>query len=319
MRIKELIGQPESEQLEFKEARNSIGNDDIFKYCVGIANVGGGHLLLGVAENPRRVVGTKAVKDVVKMREMVRERTEIRVKIWEEQFSGGRVVVFEIPSRPQGVAHRYDGRFFTRVGQRLTTIPDEELRKIYLEGKRPWERDVALHGCNVENILQLLDTREFFNFLGRFYPSDSSNVLGELERRDLIQDDGGGRYSILNKGALLLANDLRDFPDLSRKALRIITYRGEGKIGAFTSDTIEYRGYAVGFERLVEGIMERLPRDEIIEAALREERKLVPEVVIREILANALVHQDLTMTGIWPTVSIYRNRVSIKNGGRPYR
>ena len=317
-KIEELIGQPESERLEFKAAGGGEFNKGrICEYCVGIANVGGGHLLLGVAEKSGRIVGTKAIGNVVKMREFIHGRTEIRVKIREEILSGKRIVVFEIPPRPSGKAYRCDGRYFTRIGQELMKMSDEELKKIHFEGKEPWEQDVALQGCGVEGVLQLLDSREFFGFLERPYPSDSSNVLGELERRDLIQDDGGGRYSILNKGALLLANDLRDFPDLSRKALRVITYGEEGKVGNPTSDTIDYRGYAVGFERMVEGVMERLTRGEIIKGPLRHERKLVPEVVMREILANALVHQDLELAGIRPTVSVYQNRVSITNAGAP--
>ena len=38
---------------------------------------------------------------------------------------------------------------------------------------------------------------------------------------------------------------------------------------------------------------------------------------MREILANALVHQDLELAGIRPTVSVYQNRVSITNAGAP--
>lgn len=45
--------------------------------------------------------------------------------------------------------------------------------------------------------------------------------------------------------------------------------------------------------------------------------KLVPEIVIRELVANALIHQDLTMTGASVMVEIYSNRVEISNPGEP--
>ena len=48
---------------------------------------------------------------------------------------------------------------------------------------------------------------------------------------------------------------------------------------------------------LVRFVMEQLPQNEVIEDALRKEVKLVPEVVIRELVANALIHQDFTMAG----------------------
>ncbi|MHB1530385.1 MAG: ATP-binding protein [Acidiferrobacteraceae bacterium] len=55
----------------------------------------------------------------------------------------------------------------------------------------------------------------------------------------------------------------------------------------------------------------------MIEDALRKETKLVPEVEIRELVANALIHQDLTIGGASVMVEIYSNRVEISNPGEP--
>ncbi|MDX1695984.1 MAG: ATP-binding protein [Ketobacteraceae bacterium] len=55
----------------------------------------------------------------------------------------------------------------------------------------------------------------------------------------------------------------------------------------------------------------------MIEKALRKETKLLPDVVIRELLANALIYQDMEMTGVSPVVEIYDNRVEITNPGEP--
>jgi hypothetical protein len=52
----------ENEVLEFKEAKNQFSTDKLLEYCVAIGNEGGGHLLLGIKNDPPRlVVGTKAV------------------------------------------------------------------------------------------------------------------------------------------------------------------------------------------------------------------------------------------------------------------
>ncbi len=63
--------------------------------------------------------------------------------------------------------------------------------------------------------------------------------------------------------------------------------------------------------------MAQLPQNEVIEDALRKEVKLVPEVVIRELVANALIHQEISMTGSSVMVEIYSNRVEISNPGEP--
>jgi ATP-dependent DNA helicase RecG len=68
---------------------------------------------------------------------------------------------------------------------------------------------------------------------------------------------------------------------------------------------------------LIRFIMGQLPQNEVIEDALRKEVKLVPEVAIREVVANALIHQDFSMTGASVMAEIYANRVEISNPGEP--
>ena len=47
------------------------------------------------------------------------------------------------------------------------------------------------------------------------------------------------------------------------------------------------KGYAVGFQGLVQYVMSQLPQNEVIENAIRKDTKLVPEIIIRELIANA--------------------------------
>ncbi len=63
--------------------------------------------------------------------------------------------------------------------------------------------------------------------------------------------------------------------------------------------------------------MSQLPQNEVIEAAIRNEVKLVSEIAIRELVANALIHQDFTIGGTLMVVEIYSDRVEISNPGEP--
>ncbi len=63
--------------------------------------------------------------------------------------------------------------------------------------------------------------------------------------------------------------------------------------------------------------MDQLPQNEVIEDALRKEVKLVPEIAIRELIANALIHQDLLIGGTSVMVEIYSDRIEISNPGEP--
>ena len=109
---------------------------------------------------------------------------------------------------------------------------------------------------------------------------------------------------------------MHDYPDISRKSVRIIDYSGLSKLQT-RLDQIFTRGYAVGYQDLVQSIYAQLSQNEVIEHALRKELKLVPDVIIRELLANALIHQDFTCTGASVMIEIYSDRVEISNPGEP--
>jgi ATP-dependent DNA helicase RecG len=164
-------------------------------------------------------------------------------------------------------------------------------------------------------VVQLLDIQTFFDLMRLPYPTDQTGVIDRLLEERLIERSAAG-FNILHIGAVLLAKNLRQFPDISRKAARVIVYAGESKMKTI-SDLTGEKGYAVGFTGLVQYVMGKLPQNEVIEDAIRKEVKLVPEVVIRELLANALIHQDFNITGTSPIVEIFSNRVEISNPGEP--
>ena len=65
--LKKWIRLAESEHLEFKQAGRQFDSEKLTRYCVALANEGGGKLILGVTDKlPRRVAGTVAFPDVGK-------------------------------------------------------------------------------------------------------------------------------------------------------------------------------------------------------------------------------------------------------------
>ncbi|WP_419628221.1 ATP-binding protein, partial [Thiolapillus sp.] len=238
-----------------------------------------------------------------------------RVEVIEVNHPDGRVVVLQIPSRPKGTAYHYDGAYLMRSGEELIPMSEDQLRKIFAEGQPSWLEQVALQGLSAQDVVQFLDTQSFFELLNQPYPTEQSGVLERLLAERLVQQSDTG-YAILNIGALLLAKSLHTFEGIGRKAARVVVYSGESKMDTL-SDLTGGKGYAVGFRGLVQYVMGRLPQNEVIEDAIRKEVKLVPEVVIRELLANALIHQDFELTGTSPMVEVYADRVEISNPGEP--
>jgi len=306
----------ETQILEFKEAKNQFGNKKLYRYCVAMANEGGGHLLLGIADKPPRpVVGTTAFNDPIGMASKIFQAIGFRVDIQKVAHPDGRVLVFVIPPRPSGTAYHHEGAYLMRSGEELVPMSEDQLRRIFAEGQPEWLRNVAVSAISAQDVVQLLDTQTFFDLLDLPYPTDQTGVIARLKDERLIEQSETG-FSILNIGALLLAKTLKSFPSVSRKAPRVILYDGESKLKT-KSDVTGDKGYAVGFVGLVNYVMGQLPQNEVIEEAIRKDVKLVPEVVIRELLANALIHQELEMGGVSPVVEIYSNRVEVSNPGEP--
>lgn len=311
-----LSAPSEHQCLEFKEAKTQFDNRKLYKYCIALANEGGGNLLLGVSNAmPRRVVGTIAFDNPIEMASKLFQAVGFRVDLEEVQHPDGRVLIFHIPGRPKGTAYSFEGAYLMRVGEELTPMSEDQLRRIFAEGQPDWLEQPVQSGVSAQDVVQLLDTQAFFDLLKLPYPVDQTGVLDRLKAERLIFEDNGS-FSISHLAAVVLAKDLKSFERIARKAPRVVVYEGKSKLHT-KSDISGVRGYAVGFQGLVKYVMSQLPQNELIEDALRVESKLLPEVVIRELLANALIHQDFEERGTSPMVEIYSDRLEISNPGEP--
>lgn len=125
-------------------------------------------------------------------------------------------------------------------------------------------------------------------------------------------------YAITNMGALLFAKKLGDFETVARKGVRVIVYDGVSKLKVKDGkDVTGQKGYAAGFEALIDFVYDQLPASEEIAAALRKTTHAYPKKAVREIVGNAIVHQDLTERGTGITVEVYDDRVEVTNPGLP--
>ena len=144
----------EHRHLEFKEAKNQFDSRKLYEYCVAIANGGGGHLLLGIADKPPRpVVGTQAFQNPVKTEEKIFQKLRFRVEIEEVTHPGGRVLVFHIPSRPRGTAYQVDGKYMTRAGSALVPMTEDQLRSIFGESPTDWNKSAHASELVTANLL----------------------------------------------------------------------------------------------------------------------------------------------------------------------
>lgn len=307
----------EDEHLEFKEAKNQFDNTKLFEYCVALANERGGKLILGVTDRPpRRVVGTQAFLDAEIIKARLVEKFNLRIEVETIRHPDGRVLVFHIPSRPIAFALHHEGAYLMRVGEALVPMTFDQLKRISEEGDPDFLSRVDLSDLSSDQVVRLLDTQSYFDLVKQPYPPRRESVLERFVVEKLIHDRSG-QYDITNLAAILFAKNMRDFDLLARKAPRIIVYEGKGKF-VIRSDQPWLKGYATGFESLIEYINSHLPSNEFVGKALRETSGMFPEIAVRELVANALIHQDFNETGTSVTIEIYSDRMEITNPGKPY-
>lgn len=312
-----LTVRSENECLEFKSAANKYDFEKFVDYCVALANEGGERILLGITDKaPREVVGTKAFEEPERTVAGIRDRLGLKVSFDEVAHPKGRVLVFHVPSRPMGQPVHHKGRYLMRSGEELVPMTPDFLKTIVLEGAPDWALRSAMTECDGDRVVQLLDTQSYFDLLNLPYPATREAVLERFASERLIErsDD---TWSITNLGAILFAKKLESFDRLSRKAARVIVYEGSNKL-ATKLDKLGTKGYAVGFQGLVEFINGLVPSNEFIEEALRKEVKMFPEIAVRELVANALIHQDFNESGASVMVELYSDRMEISNPGRPF-
>lgn len=330
--IEELRLQPqELPWLEFK--RDNINPQEIGKRCSALANAAriegrdNGYMLWGIVDATHAVVGTRFDPASYKVggqefQLWLAQRLQPSVAF---NFRGinhpdGRVVLLEIPaanSAPVAFANIP----YIRIGSTTPKLTDyPERYRALIDSLRPyaWENGVARQYATGDNVLELLDYTQYFRFTNQPLPDNRAGVFDRLTADALIEKDVGQRWNITNLGAILFAATLEGFGgSMSRKAVRLVVYDGRNRAARVTHRLDGAKGYACGFEGLVEYINGLVPQNEHIGRAMREARPLFPELAVRELIANALIHQDMTVTGAGPQVEIFNDRMEITNPGCP--
>ena len=179
-----------------------------------------------------------------------------------------------------------------------------------------FEERYTKQDLELADALRLLDFTVYFDIRNIPQPSDNNGVAHYMVEEGIIVRQDNGLFAITNLGAILFAKRLTDFPRISRKAIRVVQYQGNNRLNMLKED-VGGKGYVVGFEGLIKYIEALLPTQEVIAGALREKKTAYPSIAVREAVANALIHQDFSVTGTGPVVEIFEKRIEITNSGTP--
>jgi predicted HTH transcriptional regulator len=319
----------ETEWVEFKASNDDP--EEIGEYLSALANSAAlngkafAYLIWGVENQTHRIIGTKFSPSASKKGNEPLETWLLRLLTPKIHFHFYEFVVDDKPVvlLEVGRAFRHPVRFqnneFIRIGpvkKPLKEAPDRERQLWRIFDQMPFEDGVAAERVSSEDVLRLLDYPAYFELMNRPLPEARAGLLQALKDDELIQPVDAGGWNIMNLGAVLFAKRLADFRSLERKAMRVILYRGNSRVVTVKEQTGS-KGYASGFKGLIDYINGLVPSNEVIKQALRKTVPMYPELAIRELVVNALIHQDFFVTGAGPMVEIFEDRMEISNPGMP--
>ena len=328
--LRELCALPgETEWVEFK--KDNDNPQEIGEYISALSNSAAlcgktnAYLVWGVENEQHQIVGTSFTPSTAKKGNEELESWLLRLLTPRIHFyfytlvmDNKSVVILEI-ARAAHNPVQFQGIEYIRVGsykKKLKEFPEKE-RALWREfDETPFEGMIALERVSEDEVLKLLDYPAYFDLLDLSLPDNRQGILDRLHADELISSCDAGGWNITNLGAILFAKNLDSFKQLRRKVMRVVVYKDSSRVETVREQE-SAKGYACGFEGLIGYINNLLPSNEVVGEALRKDVPMYPELAVRELVANALIHQDFFIKGTGPMVEIFPDRMEITNPGIP--
>ena len=315
---------PESEcnELDWKLTLSEDKARLVEHLCAFANHAGGGCLVFGVASDS--AVPGISLSEIERISNQItnlgRDAVEPAIQIDHAGLNhGGNDLLFVYipesnvkPVHPRG---KPEHESYIRSGGTTRKASRQDIGSMMLHSKTPrWEDLHATLLMTEDEVLVTLDSDHIFKLLDQTPPMNIEERLRWMQESSFIERRPAGGAYITNLGAITAARDLTPFEALQRKPARVVVFEGLNK-SKLRSDIQGKRGVALTFPKLIQYVTNQLPTSEVIEQALRRKVTLYPTLALREVIANALIHQDFTVPGAGPLIAIFDDRIEISNPG----
>jgi ATP-dependent DNA helicase RecG len=280
-----------------------------------MATAFGGTIDIGIEDDAEEPIPTQRVDTALpeRIRRRISELT-VNVSVTTEIVTadnGGQYIALRIP-RSTALPSMSDGRYLIRTGDsRAPVVGDDVLRLANERATFPWETQVFDAPADAG------DRDKVAGFVARIRQSDRVKATVKekadaeiLEHYALVRDRRLTNLGILCVGKQTDRNRLGTAP-----VVQVIKYDADDK----KVSKLVWDDYALSPMELIEAIWTAVPEFketyEIPDGLLRSSVPAYDEVVVRELLVNALVHRPYTQRGdIF--LNLHPDRLQIVNPGR---
>ena len=303
----------ESEHFEFKEAKQRYDFEELVKYCVALANEGGGRMILGVTDTiPRRVTGTEAFGNLERTKAGLTERIHLRIDAEELLHPDGRVLVFHVPSRPIGAPIHYEGRYFMRSGGNLVPMLPGVLKRIFDESGADYTAEVCPKATRDD-----LDPSAIEDLRNRWIKKSKNEKLHSLPADQLLCDAELVVSDGITYAALVLCGKKEALGRLLAQAEVIFEYRSSDVSGPAQHREEFRQGFFSFYDDLWSLINLRNDKQHFQDGLFIWDIPTFNESAVREAMLNAISHRDYRMGGSVFIRQFPRRLEIVRPGGFP--
>ena len=292
----------EGQLLDHKSLRAVTGKtadwNEIAKDCIAFANATGGRLLVGVEDGqnlppPGQQIPTD-LPDT--LRRKLAERT-VNVTVLPNVViatNGGQYIEMRIP-RAIAVASTTDGRYFLRVADQSKPVTGDDVMRLASERSAlPWETQTTLHIPRAE-----ADTAKRDKLLQALRASDRVKPSVKEKTDDELLDHyqlAQGTY-LTHLGILCIGRQSHRAQLTTAPVIQFIKYDERGQ----KVNKLLWDDHTQSPMEMIEAVWQEVPdfreRYELPDGLYRQNVPAFDEIVIRELLVNALVHRPYTQRG----------------------
>lgn len=309
----------EGQLLDQKSLRAVTGKtadwNEIAKDCIAFANATGGRLLLGIEDGQSEPPADQRVPPDLPdtLRRKLAERT-VNVTVLPDITTapnGGQYIELRIP-RAMAVASTTDGRYFLRVADQSKPVTGDDVMRLASERSAlPWETQTTLHVPRTE-----IDVAKRDRLLAALRASDrvkpSVKEKSDDELLDHYQLAQGP--NLTNLGVLCLGRQHHRAQLTTAPVIQFIKYDEHGhKVNKLVWDDHTQSPMEL-IEAVWQGVPDFRERYELPDGLYRQNVPAFDEIVVRELLVNALVHRPYTQRGdIF--LNLHSDRLEVVNPG----
>ena len=307
----DIISKGETSQVQFKA--NVTNEQSIAQEMVAFANTKGGTILIGVDDKTWDIIGLTD-DDLRRLTNLLVNASSQHVKepIFIEtdtiEYEGKKVLIVNVP---EGIAKPYkdnDGIIFMKNGANKRKVTsNEEISRLLQSSGYLYAEEKVINHSSIDDI----NTQKFKSFYESKYKEtiEAEKVEKYLQNLRLSTDD-----KITIAGALLFGDKVEKL--IPAFFITAIWFRGnditntEYKSSKNLTGTLDEL-YREGFDFIVSKL-DSLQAGQSFNSIGKLE---IPEIVITELLVNALIHRDYFINDSIK-IFVFDNRIEITSPGK---